>query len=126
MYVYVCLIYLFVYIQYHSITCIQSIHSFVMFFSCSIIFAIFKNLQKLIGLRGGFDIFFHMLVMTLFLGKKFHVRWPLVVSLGCLGRSKSLLFADDDAAMGDTGGSGSATLFTRFLGRKFGTSKATH
>lgn len=51
--------------------------------------------------------------MTAFLGKQFHVRWPLV---GCQpwteSRSKSLLFADDDTAMGDTGGSGSATAET--------------
>ena len=43
---YIYIIYLFIDIQYHSITCIQSIHSFVMFFSCSIIFAIFKRLKN--------------------------------------------------------------------------------
>ena len=32
-------------------------------------------------------------------------------------RSKSLLFADDDAAMGDTGGSGSATVDSTRLKR---------
>jgi len=54
------------------------------------------------------------------------------VACGCQpwakSRSKSLLFADDDAAMGDTGGSGSATvLSTRyFWGEGLETSKATH
>lgn len=41
---------------------------------------------------------------------------PCSVAFRCqpwpLSRSKSLLFADDDAAMGDTGGSGSATVDT--------------
>lgn len=81
--VYIYKIYLFIDIQYHSITCIQSIHSFVMFFSCCIIFAIFKRLKNCLACWGfDSDIFFHISVMTLFPGKKFHVRWPVVVSLG--------------------------------------------